>query len=186
MACLATVTLMLTGLCACGNKTTKQEDMDWEDMPERSEDNRDVVTQIGSLHTENTVSYNGHSYSYSINRQPLDSVIITDDEGYKAQDNTILLTIQRDGAPFFERRFTRSSFHINVSESYYRQCILLGMNFDCTSDYGLCFIASIGKGADSEDYKPYTLTVGPDGSTNITEHDLYGDDEVNRFEDEGV
>ena len=152
--------------------------------PERPVDNRDAIIEINSYSLTDSVSMNGHKYTYTIDRQFQDSVIIVDDEGYKTRDNSVRLTIRKDGAPFFEQRFTRSAFHIRVDEHYYQQCVLLGMNFDRTTEYGLRFIASIGKGADGDNYKPYSLTVGPDGSTNITEHDLYDDDEVARFEDE--
>ena len=183
---MAATLALVAGLVACGDKKENQDDNYGFDSPQRTEDNHNTVIRLSAVHLKDSVRMSGNCYTYAIERMPMDSVIITDEEGYKTQDNSILLTIQKNGTPFFERRFTRSAFHIHVDDSYYQQCILLGMNFDRTTDYGLRFIASIGKGADSEDYKPYAVTVGADGSINITEHDLYEDDEVARFEDEGV
>lgn len=186
MLCTAAVMLMSMGIVACGGK--KNSDADADDMAALQEaiDNTNTIVELSEYRDSGTVSMGGHQYTYTIERLPLDSVIVTDEDGYKSRDNSILLTVQRDGASFFQRRFTRSAFHIRVDEGYYQQCILLGMNFDRTTEYGIRFVASIGKGSDSEFYKPYSVTVGLDGSTNITEHDLYDDDEVDRFEDEGV
>lgn len=173
-------------LSSCGNKSKAQVEDEEFNTFERSEDNHSDVIELNQFHVTDSIQMNGHKYTYTINRIPLDSVVVADEDGYKSRDNNIELTILQDGAPFFQRRFSRSAFHIRVDENYYRQCILLGMNFDRVTEYGLRFVASIGKGSDSEDYKPYSVTVGTDGSTNITEHDLYDDDEVSRFEDEGV
>ena len=173
-------------LSGCGSKNKAQAEEEEYSTPERPEDNHNTIIELNKFHVTESVQMNGHTYDYTIDRIPLDSVIITDEEGYKTRDNNIELTILQDGAPFFQRRFSRSAFHIHVDENYYHQCILLGMNFDRITEYGLRFVASIGKGSDSEDYKPYSVTVGADGSTNITEHDLYDADEVSRFEDEGV
>lgn len=180
------LTLLLAGLTSCGDKKTSTSDTDSIESPERSEENTQTLIELNAFNVTESVQMNGHKYTYTIERTPLDSVIVTDEEGYKSRDNSLRLTILRDDAPFFQRNFTRSAFHIRVSDAYYQQCILLGMNFDRVNEYGLQFLASIGKGADSEDYKPYSVTIGTDGSVNITEHDLYEDDEVNRFEDEGV
>lgn len=185
MLSLGFAALLMTGITSCGEekKNGQAEDASM-DTPERPIDNREAIIEISPYNLTDSVSMNGHRYTYTIQRQFQDSVIVVDDEGYKTRDNSILLTIRKDGTPFFEQRFTRSAFHIRVDEQYYRQCVLLGMNFDRTTEYGLRFIASIGKGADGDNYKPYSLTVGLDGSINITEHDLYDDDEVARFEDE--
>lgn len=178
--------LLAVGIASCGSNKNSQTDDSTIDSPERSEENKSAVIEINPFQVTESIQMNGHKYTYTIERTPLDSVIVTDDEGYKTRDNSLQLTILRDDAPFFQRHFSRSAFHIRVDENYYQQCILLGMNYDRTTEYGLRFVASIGKGADSEDYKPYSVTIGSDGSVNITEHDLYDDDEVSRFEDEGV
>jgi len=183
---IASIMLMAMGMAACGDKRNNNSEADEAVALQMAEDLSNVVVELNEFHVNGSVNYNGHEYAYTIERLPQDSVIVVDEEGYKSRDNSIILTIQRDGANFFQRRFTRSAFHIRIDDSYYKQCILLGMNFDRTTEYGLRFIASIGKGSDSEDYKPYSVTIGPDGSTDITEHDLYEDDEVSRFEDEGV
>lgn len=186
--CLLTLPLMLLvmGIAACGEKKNTEEESDVIEAPERSEEPDNTIIELSAFTVSESVQMNGHRYTYTIERMPLDSVVVTDEEGYKSRDNSLRLTILRDDAPFFQRSFTRSAFHIRVSDAYYQQCILLGMNYDRVNEYGLQFVASIGKGADSEDYKPYSVTIGTDGSVNITEHDLYEDDEVNRFEDEGV
>lgn len=174
-------------VAACGDKKkTSYEDEESLLELERNEENHKTIIALSPFQVCDSIRMNGHEYVYTIERTPLDSVIVVDEEGYKSQDNSLKLRILCDGAPFFEKKYSRSAFHIHIDENYYQQCILLGMNFDRITEYGLRFIVSIGKGADGEDYKPYSLTVGPDGSTNITEHDLYEDDEVSRFEDEGV
>lgn len=185
MGVLSFSALLMLGLTACGGKADPNNEDNGSSF-ERSEDIRDQVIQINELHINESVSLGGHNYSYSIDRLPLDSVLVTDEEGYKTRDNAIQLVIKKDRQSFFQQRFTRSNFHLRVDENYYQQCVLLGMNFDRITDYGLRFVASIGKGSDSEDYKPYSVTIGTDGSINVTEHDLYDDDELSRFEDEGV
>lgn len=167
-------------------KNSEQKEGPVMETPELPTDNHQTIIEFSSAQHTDSVSMNGHWYTYTIERQSLDSVIVVDSEGYKTRDNEIRLTIRKDGITFFEKSFTRPAFHIHVDEQYYQQSVLLGMDFDRTTEYGLRFIASIGKGADSENDKLYSLTVGLDGSTNITERDLYDDDEVARFEDEGV
>lgn len=171
---------------SCGGNSTTTSENDSINLLEKPESQDDILYKLNAYQVSDTVRMNGHKYTYSIERIPLDSIIITDADGNRSRDNSIRLSVQRDGVTFFERTFTRAAFHIRIDEKYYQQCILLGMNFDRVTDYGLRFQASIGNGADSEDYKPYSVTIGTDGSTDITELDLYDDGDVSRFEDEGV
>lgn len=180
------IAFLLTATTSCGNSKKNSEENNEMLEPERPEEQENTLYSLNPFHVSDSVRANGHLYVYTIDRSVLDSVVVVDEDGNRSQDNSIRLTVTCDGTTYFQKQFTRSAFHIHVPDSYYQQCILLGMNFDRVTEYGLRFQASIGKGADSEDYKPYSLTVGNDGSTNITEHDLYEDDEVTRFEDEGV
>lgn len=175
---------LTAGVMACGEKRDNEGDTEEYEAPELPTYNMDDTTRLSPIRESNSISMNGHNYSYTIQRTPLDSVVVVDEDGFKAFDNAILLTILRDGQPFFERRYVRSSFRINIEEKFYKQCILLGMNFDRVTDYGLRFVTSLGRESDSESKKPYALTVGPDGSTNITEHQLYDEEDVPRFEED--
>lgn len=184
MVALAAGAMLVLSCVACGEKQNKVSENDGLVDYEQSEDNRMSIIELSDVHIEKSETFGGHTYTYTIDRTPQDSVIVVDDEGYQTRDNSIRLSISRDGAPFFERTFHRSAFHIRVDENYYKQCVLLGMNFDRVTEYGLRFQASIGKGADGDSYKPYSVTIGTDGSTNITELDLYEDGDVNRVDDE--
>mgnify|MGYP004450007367 CR=1 FL=1 len=118
-------------------------------------------------------------------RTPCDSVaVILDEDGYRTVDNTISLTINRDGAPMFSRTYARRAFKIGISDADFSQYVLMNMVFDRMTTSGPRFIATLGVGSADDVFVQFALTVGSDGTTNIEQTEMFEEEEIDRFPEE--
>lgn len=121
-----------------------------------------------------TEKANGHTYAYSIIRTACDSLgIVTDTDGFRTVDNTIQLYITCDGALMFNKTFTRRAFKIGISDDVFRHYVLSNMAFNRMTTSGMQFDVTLSEGSADDMYIPFTLTVGPDGSTNIVQREAF-------------
>lgn len=128
-ACLACLT-------ACGGKNN--------DVPTDAADSTTVeATKVGGIvedtpwHDENTVAWNGHTYQYTLDRAADKSLPTVKNElGQPYYDNSITLSVKRDGEVFFARKFTKEAFANFLSDDYKTNASLLGLAFDRAADAG--------------------------------------------------
>lgn len=176
----------LIACCSCGGN--KQEDKTREEKEleyvQREQDERSEIIRFADTHFTDSCTYNGHRYSYTIDRQASDSLgIITDADGFRTVNNSISLSVRRDGASIFSHTYTRGAFKIGVSDSDFAHYVLMNMVFDCMTPVGPRFAVTIGVGSADDNYVQFALTVAPDGTTNIVPREVYEEDEIDRFEE---
>lgn len=181
------LTLLAALLTACTSSSPKTEEQDPELIQfEQERMLKNEIARLGDYTMTDSVSGGGHRYQYTITRTALDSVgVVTDEDGYRAYDNTISLSILRDGALFYHSTLTRSLFRPYLSADDYNQFILMNAVFEHVLGDGLRFIVSLGDGAANGDvFVQYALDLHGDGTTTISTHEMFEENEINRFEEE--
>ena len=151
-------TFYLLLLAACGNKSDKQDV--WV-APEHEA----VTRQIPELEVTDSVRMGGHQYVYDILRTPCDSLPkVKDDMEDFYLDNTIRLTLRRDGAVYFDRTFTKSTFAASIGNDFYQNAILDGIRFlRAEPGQGLIFSFAVSY-PDSDMSVPFIMTITDAGS----------------------
>lgn len=170
-------------LASCGNRNKNQDG--WV-APEH-----EVVTrQMPDLQLTDSVRMGGKQYVYDILRTPSDSLDkVKDDMEDLYLDNTIRLTIRRDGAVFFDRTFTKATFAASIDKSFYQNAILDGIRFiKAEPGQGLIFSFAVSY-PDSDMSVPFLMTIADGGSyTFVKDENLDHEEGDSAFfaDDDGV
>ena len=132
------------------------------------------ATSVGGIiedtpwHDENSVTWNGHTYQYTLDRAADKSLPTVKNElGQPYYDNSITLNVKRDGEVFFARKFTKEAFADFLSDDYKANASLLGLAFDRAADDGLHFGAMVGYAGTEEGGMLFTVVLTADGSVSI-------------------
>ncbi|MBQ8968914.1 MAG: DUF4738 domain-containing protein [Bacteroidaceae bacterium] len=180
---LLLVGMVLTLLAACGNKENKSDA--WVAPVHEV-----VVREMPTLHVTDSVRMGTHLYVYDILRQACDSLPkVQDDMDDLYRDNTIHLTLRRDGQAYFSKTFTKAVFSNSIDANFYQGAILDGIRFlRVESGQGLVFSIAVSF-PDSDMSRPFLMTVADDGSYSYVKDDNldYEDgDSTSYGSDEGV
>ena len=123
-----------------------------------------------------SVQWQGSTYNVCIVRTPIDSVMVTDDNGQKYIDNRCQLTIKRqDGTEFLKRTFLKGSFLSFVKEPFRSSGILGGMCFVEGDKACLEFSAVVAMPDAADDlFVPLKVLVDAQGGLCISPDDDMG------------
>lgn len=164
----------LTASCSKKQETEKTIEEIEKEQVRLEQDEREEIIRMPDFKENKTEKANGHTYAYSIIRTACDSLgIVTDTDGFRTVDNTIQLYITCDGALMFNKTFTRRAFKIGISDDVFRHYVLSNMAFNRMTTSGMQFDVTLSEGSADDMYIPFTLTVGPDGSTNIVQREAF-------------
>ena len=167
--------LLILLLASCGNKDSKKDA--WV-APEH-----EVVTrQMPELSLADSLVVNGRQYVYEILRTPSDSLQkVKDDMGDLYLDNTIRLTLQRNGSKFFDKTFTKATFAKDIDKDFYDNAILDGIRFlKAEPGKGLVFSFAVSY-PDSDMSVPFLMTITDSGSFTFVK-----DENLDREEGDSV
>ena len=168
-------------LAACGSKSEKKDT--WV-APEH-----EVVTrQMPELQLTDSTKMGGHTFVYSILRTPCDSLDkVKDDMDDLYLDNTIRLTLRRDGAVFFDRTFTKATFAGSIDKAFYHNAILDGIRFlRAEEGQGLVFSFAVSY-PDSDMSVPFIMTISEQGTFSfVKDENLDHDEDDPVYYDDGV
>ena len=160
LSVLASVCLLL----ACGGK---------ENTPEQMEHQLNTIKEklgqprMQEYHEKGTVEWNGANYHYEIKRNSCDSLYVTNENGDKFYDNTVAVSITRNGDPFFSKQFTKRSFANYLPSDFMKNGVLEAVVFDKAEPNGLYFAASVCY-PQSDMFVPLTLVIASNGSITIS------------------
>ncbi len=123
-----------------------------------------------------SVQWQGSTYNVSIIRTPIDSVMVTDDNGQKYNDNRCQLTIkQQDGTEFLKRTFLKGSFLSFVKEPFRSSGILGGLCFVEVDNACLEFSAVVAMPDAADDlFVPLKVLIDAQGGLSISPDDDMG------------
>ncbi len=137
--------------------------------------------QLPVLQFTDTVRLSGHTYVYSVLRQPVDSLPPAHDDMFgDTRDNTLQLTILRDGEDFYSHLFSKSFFRSSIPDDFASRSILDGIIFQgAEPGQGLTFVLSVSE-PDSDQTLPFAVTIAPDGSSSFRQVtiDFIGEDSI--------
>ena len=119
-----------------------------------------------------TVCMGSHQFVYTIHREPDESLPkVKDEMGDSYLDNFYQLSIERDNATFFERRFSKSDLRPYLGRDFQRNGIMDGFRFISADNgrlqFGLCVSYP-----ESDMSAPFILTIGSDASFTIVSDDV--------------
>jgi hypothetical protein len=139
------------------------------------------------------VNWQNKPYTVQISREADDSLQLVKDENAQPYvDNRIeVLVMRADGSVFFRRVFTKATFSQYIDESFRKNGILAGIQYDEIDSKGMEFSVVIGLPDAIDDvFVPLELVVDRMGNFTISRDDDmdmldYGEREDN-YDDEGV
>ena len=160
-------------LVSCRNKTQSNEENSADTLPP---DEKVVggIVQMEPSHFEDTVTWKGKIYNYSIVKEPDAALpkVKEDDSGTLFSDNHIDLTITSDGQLVFKKRFFKTSFESFLDTGFKKKGILEGLVFDLAVPGGLQFATSICY-PHSDLYIPLVVVINPaNGGITVKKDDI--------------
>lgn len=154
--------LLVSAVSSCGNKTDNTSGNTLQTSPQQAVEHR-----MKDYDLTDSVTLGSHLFVYSIHREADDSLkAVIDENGDKFVDNYYDLTVLRDGANFFRRRFTKASFGSQLDENFRKNGILDGFRFMSAQEGKLTFGVCVSF-PESDMSEPFVLTIGPDGSYTL-------------------
>lgn len=165
--------LLVSNAClivSCGNKN---KDNEAEQTNTTTANKPAAIVSDPKWNNQKGVKWNGHNYQITIERTPAkDLAIVTDELGQRYYDNRVEITIQRDGAPFYNKKFTKEAFIDFISDQDIETGILQGIAFDDVDkkENGLRFGAQVG--VPGEDGIPFVIIINADGMASITKDNV--------------
>lgn len=135
------------------------------------------------------VKWLNNSYTVQIDRAADDSLKqVKDDTGQPYFDNRVNVTVKRsDGSVFFKKSFTKASFSSYIDESFRKNGILAGIQYDEIEDNGLGFSVVVALPDAIDDvFVPLKLIIDREGTISISRDDDMDMLDYVDVEDEGV
>lgn len=173
---------LIFSLTSCGGN---KKDKDAWVAPEH-----EVVTRsMPTLSLTDSLKTGGHKYVYTILREASDSLPkVKDDMEDLYMDNTIRLTIKRDGTKYFNKEFTKETFIKSIDKSFYQGAILDGIRFmNYEAGQGLVFSFAVSY-PDSDMSVPFLMTISDNGSFTFVKNENLDHEEGDSvyFDEDGV
>ena len=139
------------------------------------------------------VTWQDKPYTVVITRQASDSLLqVKDENGQPYIDNRVEIVVTRaDGSVFFKKVFTKASFNAYIDESFRKNGILAGIQYDEIDSKGMEFSVVVGLPDALDDvFVPLELVVDRFANIAISRDDdmdmLDYDDREGDFDEEGV
>ena len=174
--------LILFLFSSCGGRNKNQDA--WV-APEHEA----VIRQMPELKVKDSVRMGDHQYVYDILRTPCDSLSkVKDDMEDFYLDNTIQLTLCRDGNVYFDKKFTKATFAASIDKDFYANAILDGIRFlKAEPGQGLVFSFAVSY-PDSDMSVPFLMTISDQGTYTFVKNENLDHEDTDSafFSDDGV
>lgn len=153
-------------LLSCGQGAEKAEKVN-ERTYQLSESSQSGEFSMQQSSAMGNVKINGAEYHYQIERTPSAQLPkVKDEQGNVFIDNTIDLSVTRNGKAVLSKRFTKKDFSSQVDAAFLSKAILEGLVFDKVVDKKLRFAASVCY-PQTDLFVPLCVLVSTDGSVRI-------------------
>lgn len=140
---ILTIILLTTAACGGNTQNEKTSDSIW-----KAPVVEDRIYQTNPVNANDTFRIGNNIYQYHFTLAPSDSLpIVTNADGTRYYDNSVLLTIRRDSSIIFNHRFTKNSFAEFIPATSMKTSTLAGFSYNLTKtdDHTqLRFIATVG------------------------------------------
>ncbi len=132
----------------------------------------DGVYTLPNYHVSGADTVGSDIYTYDIVREPDDSLpMVTNDWG-TTKDNTITLTLTRNGRKYYSQMFTKRMFQSSIDASLYESSILDGIRF-LRNEKGQGMVFSLAVSEPNSDMgMAFAVTVADDGNVSFAKEDI--------------
>lgn len=165
--------LLASSLCLMASCGSKKADNEASQADSISTSKPAAIASDPQWNNQKSVKWNGHDYQITLKRTPAhDLPVVTDELGQRYYDNRVEVTITRDGAPFYNKKFTKEAFIDFISDKDIETGILQGIAFDDVDnkENGLRFGAQVG--VPGEDGIPFVIIINSEGMASITKDNV--------------
>ncbi len=132
----------------------------------------DGVYTMPYYHVCDTDTVGDNIYVYEITREANDSLPMVVDDWGTSKDNTISLTLSRNGHRYYSRTFTKQLFQSSLDTSFYAHSILDGIRFLRTvKGQGMVFSLAISQ-PNSDMTMAFSVTVADDGNVSFAKEEV--------------
>lgn len=157
--CAALGALLLVIAQGCGSNSVPQHETDEAETAETNE-----IYEFPRMEVNDTVTASGHVFSFSLLREPAtDLPVVHNEMSGDTRDNTITLTLSRQGEQIFHHTFTKDTFKSEIPEDIYPAAVLqeAGVMPEQTGRLPR-FWFSLGE--PNADLVTFVVTLSPDGT----------------------
>lgn len=165
---VAFLVLGMAAACTGGEQPEKNESVDSVQLAAKTEPMADSE-QTAMV----KVKLGGSDYEVSLHRFPDRKLpLVIDELEQQFYDNSVQVTVRRDGEAFFDRTFSKEAFAQFLSETDYKGGMLLGMNCDTArcDRSTLCFTAQVGQAGEGPAFLVLVPTNG--GEVKVSRDNL--------------
>jgi len=184
--------IMIAGLIAFGACKEKKQSTDIITTKYVPKKPQPPIAMPSETTTKN-VTWMDKPYTVVINRTASDSLSqVKDENGQPYIDNRVEIVVTRaDGSVFFKKVFTKASFNAYIDESFRKNGILAGIQYDEIDSKGMEFSVVVGLPDALDDvFVPLELVVDRFANIAISrddDMDMRGnDDDDDDYDDDGV
>lgn len=130
------------------------------------------VHKMSDYYYTNHVTYGKDTYEYNIVRlADEESGTVADTDGMKYMENTLSLTVTRNGQHIYAHAFSKENIKQYVDEKFLEKSIIEGMAFNRMTEEGLLFAISVGLPL-SDEYVQLRLCVHRDGTSTLRRDEI--------------
>jgi len=183
--------IMIAGLIAFGACKEKKQSTDIITTKYVPKKPQPPIAMPSETTTKN-VTWMDKPYTVVINRTASDSLSqVKDENGQPYIDNRVEIVVTRaDGSVFFKKVFTKASFNAYIDESFRKNGILAGIQYDEIDSKGMEFSVVVGLPDALDDvFVPLELVVDRFANIAISrddDMDMRGNDDDDDYDDDGV
>lgn len=159
--------LLLGLLTACGGK--QENNATGEDSLAQQTAGNPAEPVADDASTQDfTANLGGHEYTIELKQYADKTIPVVEDElGGQSYDNSVEMTIKRDGSIFKSKKFTKEAFQDFMSRDDWKISVLQGMTFVKSDEEGLHFAAQVGE-RDTDGAMAFNVLVTTSGTIDIT------------------
>ena len=169
--------LLTLVLAACNQKSPDADKVVQEEKSEKK-DSENIIHRLPVLHGVDTVKSGKNVYIIEVHREAFDSLgIVTDDMGYRYADNSLKISVRKNGSSLFYRTFKKKDFLHLLDAEFAKHSILDGCRFLQVHEGMVSFSLAVSY-PDSDMSRPFKLNIGPDGSYMIVKNDDLEDEYI--------
>lgn len=169
--------LLTLVLVACNQKSPDADKVVQEEKSEKK-DSENIIHRLPVLHGVDTVKSGKNVYIIEVHREAFDSLgIVTDDMGYRYADNSLKISVRKNGSSLFYRTFKKKDFLHLLDAEFAKHSILDGCRFLQVHEGMVSFSLAVSY-PDSDMSRPFKLNIGPDGSYMIVKNDDLEDEYI--------
>lgn len=179
----------LVAFTACKEKKQSTDIIATKYVPKKPQPPIAMASESKTTH----VKWQDNPYTVRIDRVADDSLQqVKDENAQPYKDNRVVITVTRsDGSVFFKKAFTKAAFSSYIDESFRKNGILAGIQYDEVDSKGLEFSVVIGLPDAIDDvFVPLDLVIDRQGGVSISRDDdmdmLDYNERDEEFDDEGV